>query len=241
MSAAAFADELNRRLSGKVFNRAIVANYENGRTEPPEEVLKIAAQLFKKPFNWFYEGVAGVEPLPPAIEDAPVRLLPEEEGRRVFGTCHPLGASAVLPVWRGILAGDGEECYFVESELAEWEEMPAFLLTEAAGDYAIGIAAGSSMAPRINHGDRFLVRLQPDPPLNSLCVAARPDHCMYVKVLRPGTYPKPYELHSLNEQFEPIRDVKDWVFKGAVVAIVLRSAEPGRPNIEFDMGRPLRG
>lgn len=172
--------------------------------------------------------------------ESSVTLTPEAEARAALKARHPLGSTAIVPLWRGVVAGDADECHFAEGTEPEWVEIPAFLLTHEPERYFVAVATGSSMSPRIGHSDRAVVRLDANPPKNSLCVVRRPDGVSFVKLLREGRFPRPYELHSLNDAFEPILDVKGWTFVGVVVA-VLKDPEPGSPNIEWNFGQPLKG
>jgi len=154
-----------------------------------------------------------------------------------LGDRYPIGSTVLLPRWRGVLCGDSGECHFVEddSEL----EVPAFLLNGPAEEFVVVQAAGSSMAHRIEHSEHGLVRLNSSPPIKSLVVATRSDNCHFLKGLLPGTFPLPYELHSINEAYPPILHVEDWTFVGHLTAI-LKTPEPGVPNIEWLGGSPLR-
>lgn len=146
------------------------------------------------------------------------------------------GDAMLLPVWRGVAAGLQDECYFV-SESAEFMEVPAFLAGREQDRHVVCVAAGTSMSPRLRQGDRAIVRLDPNPPRNTLVVAQNPDGRRFIKALREKDH---FELHSINESFPAIKDVSGWQLLGSVVAI-WGQYEAGGPNIEWDGGRPLRG
>jgi phage repressor protein C with HTH and peptisase S24 domain len=146
------------------------------------------------------------------------------------------GDMALLPVWRGVAAGLQDECYFVASDSAEFMEVPAFMAGREEDRHVVCVAAGTSMSPRLRQGDRAVVRLDPNPPRNSLVIAQNPESRRFIKALRENRL---LELHSVNEEFPPIVDVSEWQLIGSVVAI-WGQYEAGNANIEWDGGRPLR-
>ncbi len=146
------------------------------------------------------------------------------------------GDMALLPVWRGVAAGLQDECYFVASDTAEFMEVPAFMAGREEDRHVVCVAAGTSMSPRLRQGDRAVVRLDPNPPRNTLVIAQNPESRRFIKALRETRH---LELHSINEDFPPIVDVSEWQLVGSVVAI-WGQYEAGAPNIEWDGGRPLK-
>lgn len=150
---------------------------------------------------------------------------------------YPIGSTVLLPRWQGVLCGDSGECHFIEDDSEM--EVPAFLLNAPAEEFVVVQAAGSSMSTRIEHSEHALVRMNISPPIKSLVVATRSDGCHFLKGLLPGRFPMPYELHSINEAYPPIIEVENWSFVGFVSAI-LKTPEPGVPNIEWQGGSPLR-
>lgn len=146
------------------------------------------------------------------------------------------GDRLLLPVWRGVAAGLADECYFVAPDSAEFMEIPAFFAGREQDRHVVCVVAGTSMSPRLRQGDRAIVKLDPNPPRNSLVVAQNPEKRRFIKALREN---KRLELHSINEDFPPITDVSGWELIGFVVAI-WGEYEAGSANIEWDGGRPLK-
>jgi hypothetical protein len=153
----------------------------------------------------------------------------------------PLGSRVLLPLWRGALAGEEDEYSFTDDgNEPEYVEVPAFMLTAEPERYRLIQVLGSSMGDRIGHTDLVLVLVTPAPPMGSIVVVKRDDGQGFIKVLRPGSPPMPFELHSLDERFPPIKQVKRWEFIGAITGI-LKPGGTRSPNIEWANGEPLRG
>lgn len=150
---------------------------------------------------------------------------------------YPLGTSVILPLLRAHASND-DECYFDEDS-QDFQEMTAIVLTGDPEQYRLLQIIGGSASPRINHAELALLRLNPAPPLGALVVCRSPDQRLYLKALKAGTPPIPYELHALHPAFKTIKSVRGWTFVGHIEAII-KSAEPGKANIEFDGGKPLR-
>jgi phage repressor protein C with HTH and peptisase S24 domain len=173
-----------------------------------------------------------VPPEPPNIYPVRTDALPRGQQLIVEGLW------VALPVWRGVTAGDEDECAFVQADEPEFREVPAFLTMGQPHKHVLCIASGMSMAPRIEHTERAIVKLDPDVPPGHIVVARTEDNRNFIKKLARG-HTHRLELHSLNEQFRPITHLSGWTIKGGVVAI-LHAYEGGRPNIEWDEGRFLR-
>lgn len=220
-------------------SRSTYANYEVGLSTPPEHIIATLAGHWGIPFDWFVDGEDSPVPRKSrhGRDELPLTMVDDSAGIRLR---YVLGATVALPVWRGALAGGGQEMSFVEGSNPELQEVPAFLLNGPAEDHRIVEVAGGSMAPRIQHSDKVIVRIDDRPPLHTLVVVKSPDQQMFIKVLRPAEPPLPYELHPLAERYPIIKGVSGWEFVGSVVAI-LKSAPPGEPNIEWNGGAPLKG
>jgi len=212
-------------------NRSTLSRYEVGAVIP-DETLKQIAERLKIPLGWFLDGRDSDPPY------GAVTLLESLEGTAV--NPRTLGTSIALPMWAGIVAGHGQECYFNDEETA-MQEVPLMLLghNEPAKCRVFRIS-GSSMAPRVEHSHLGIVALTPDASINTLVMASRSDGALFVKALRPGRPPQPYSLHSVNsEAFPPIEDVTDWRIVGSVIAFMAPPVAGDR-NIEWNFGRPLR-
>lgn len=147
------------------------------------------------------------------------------------------GDVAILPVWRGTMAGSPtEECIFIQPDSPEYEEVPALLIKGDASKHVLCIAAGTSMSPRIRQGERAIMRFNPSPSPNTIVVAEDPERRRFMKTLREL---QTLELHSINGKFPPIKDVRNWTLLGSIVAII-HDYEVGAGNIEWDFGKPLR-
>jgi SOS-response transcriptional repressor LexA len=94
-----------------------------------------------------------------------------------------------------------------------------------------------SMAPRIEHTEKALVRLDPDVPPGHIVIAKSPQGKRFLKKLARNN--GQLELQSLNKSFGPIRDLAGWELEGGVTAI-LHTYETGKPNYEWDDGRFLK-
>jgi phage repressor protein C with HTH and peptisase S24 domain len=116
--------------------------------------------------------------------------------------------------------------------------IPAFLASSNPDAHILCIASGASMYPRVQNGERVVVKLDRNPPNNAIIIAKRPDGANFVKVLKQNDRGF-LELLSLNQEFKPIVSLDGWEMRGYAVAI-LHAYEPGMPNIEWDQGRALR-
>lgn len=170
------------------------------------------------------------------LRDQPIIQIPSGDIR---GSLRSLvkGDKAIIPVWRGVAAGTEDECYFVEPDSPEYQEIPAFLLkVDELDRYILCIPAGVSMSPRIKQGDRVVIRLDPNPSPNTIVVAETPDRRRFIKALREKNG---LELHSINPHYPLITDLEGWSFVGNVTAI-WHPYESGAPNIEYADGLPLK-
>lgn len=214
-------------------DRTTLARWETKGSVPDRELLK-AAKTLGLSYAWLLDGRDG----PPeyAGETPNVRPTnrPGEMGRA--GSSLQRGDQVMLAVWRGVIAGDGE-CEFWPGDSPEFRAIPSFLASNDPDAHVLCIASGLSMTPRIDHAERAVIRIDPDPPIGSIVVARRPDGANFIKVLRSGQ--TRLELHSLNPDFTPITELRDWALKGYVVGILHTYTGAG-PNIEYDDGRPLR-
>jgi phage repressor protein C with HTH and peptisase S24 domain len=195
------------------------------------------------------EKVLGADP--GFIEDDQRKLTPNnpESDRALMAADETLtkpeksflrGDMAVLPVWRGVTTGVNEECEFVQMDESDMAEVPAFLVGKDLENHCLCIAAGTSMSPRFRQGEKAIVRLDPNPPRNTIVLAESPDRKRYIKVLREKGHVM--ELHSINDNpmYAPVKIQEDgWKLLGSIVAI-LKVYETGEPNIEWDFGRPLK-
>jgi len=150
----------------------------------------------------------------------------------------PLGELILLPLYRGALGSGEEEYSFSESDDEEMS-IPSLLIRESRDKYALIQVLGPSMSKRIEHTEYVLVKKCTNPPIRSLVCAMAPNKQHFIKKLMPGTYPYPYELHPLNPAYNAITQVKDWILKASVVAI-LKNAPEGEPNLEWNYDKPLR-
>jgi len=214
-------------------NKQSVYQWLEGAEPRDESVWPSVAQLLSIPVEVLLDDSRDLITEPPGpdeVETARSSNLPNAV--KSFAR----GDMVLLPVWRGVAAGLQDECYFVASDSAEFMEVPAFMAGREEDRHVVCVAAGTSMSPRLRQGDRAVVRMDPNPPRNTLVVAQNPESRRFIKALREN---KLLELHSVNEEFPPITDVSDWQLVGSVVAI-WGQYEAGAPNIEWDGGRPLK-
>lgn len=213
-------------------DRSTVAKWETS-SQIPEPGLKKAAERLGIAYEWFLDG----QSTPPIYVSEPPNARPTNRPGEMGAAGESLrrGDQVMLAVWRGVMAGDGE-CEFWEHDSPEFRAVPSFLASSDPDAHVLCIASGLSMSPRIDHAERAVVRLDPDPPIGAIVVARRPDGANFIKVLRKNSW---LELHSLNPAFPPITECRDWLLKGYVVAILHTYSGPGA-NIEYDDGRPLR-
>lgn len=201
----------------------------------PKSRLPTVARTLGLTVAWFENGR---EEAPPLYRDRPNA---EEQSGDTSGATEVRsfvrGDEVLLPTWRGAIAGDGE-CEFFDSDSPELTAVPSFLAGNDPFNHILCIASGASMYPRVKNGEKLVVRLDRNPPNNSIVISKRPDGANFVKVLRQNDRGF-LELHSLNPEFQPITALEGWEMRGYAVA-VLHSYEPGRPNIEWDNGRALR-
>jgi len=213
-----------------------VGRWESRNHIPRAHIPRIAALLDIRE-EWLYDGMDTPIALARPVEPSNMRAVPAGE----LPGAQQLIVQAqwvALPVWRGVVAGIEDECAFVASDEPEFREVPVFLTMGQPERHVLCIASGMSMAPRIEHTERAIVKLDPDVPPNHIVVARTDDNRNFIKKLTRAASHR-LELHSLNEQFRPITNLTGWAIKGGVVAI-LHAYEGGKPNIEWDEGRFLR-
>ncbi len=222
--------------AGYPVNRSTLARWEAEQHIPRKRLPQVAAFFGRAP-EWFLDGaddspsvMSGLEEIPNVKEKEADALDRHESGIRE-------GDTVGLPVWRGVQAGTEQECEFVESDSPELRETPLYLTRGHPEIHAICVATGMSMAPRIDHAERALVRLDPDVPPGYIILARNPEGKQFIKrlVKMNGRL----ELHSINEAYAPITDVAGWEVRGGITCI-WHTYEPGFPNMEWDEGRYLR-
>ena len=213
-------------------SRNVVSNVLNGRTKPDPELMAKVRKALNLPDSWPEIGSATTKPAESdEVRELPFDSLPKELQSLVRGD------RVLLPLWRGVLGGDGE-CEFIEPDTVEWIEVPAFLAGRDYTSARVCKVAGMSMAPRIRQGDRVVVRLEPNPSPGMIVVAEKPEHGgRLIKVLREVK--GGLELHSINEGNAPIVKLDGW--SCIAVAIGIWTDREGGPNIEWNGGAPLRG
>lgn len=216
-----------------------VGRWESKNHIPTRYIARLA-ELLNVRDEWFFDDS---DTLPtqarrrPEDETSNLRPLPPDE----LSKGQQLIADAMwvaIPVWRGVAAGVDGECGFLEADRPEFREIPMFLTMGQPHRHVLCIASGMSMAPRIEHAERAVVKLDSDVPPNHIVVVRSDDNRNFIKKLCRGEHRR-LELHSLNEHYPPITNLSGWTIKGGVVAI-LHAYEGGRPNIEWDEGRFLR-
>jgi phage repressor protein C with HTH and peptisase S24 domain len=218
--------------------RGTLARWET-RGNPPVDVIRKVSQITAIPETWFFDGGDEPPPMPGAREESPNVRWSRNAGEADESVLSfARGDEVSLAVWRGVSAGFDGDCVFLESTSAEFMAVPAFLAGHDPHAHAICIASGVSMFPRVDHGEKVIIKLDPNPPVNSIVVARKPDVGNFIKALRRTSAGR-LELHSLNKDFQPICDVDGWELRGYAVAI-LHTYEPGAANIEWDASRPLR-
>ena len=202
----------------------------------PSGKLPQLAMLLNVKEEWFYDG----SDLPPSAArrtayepENMTRVMEPTRADRYIAS----GLNVALPLWRGVAASSGEECWYMEAETPEFGEVPYFLTLGHPERHILAVAKGMSMAPRVGHADKAIVRLDPDVPPGHIVVAENTEAKRYIKkLLRADGH---LELHSLGDGFSPIVELDGWTLLGGVTAI-LHPYEAGRPNLEWDDGRYLR-
>lgn len=216
-----------------------VGRWESQNHIPSAHLARVAEILDVRE-DWLLDG-SDIPPTAarrnPPVEPTNIRPIPATELSRGQQWL-VAGLWVALPVWRGVVAGAEDECAFYAADDPEFREIPGFLTMGQPDRHVLCIASGMSMAPRIEHTERAVVKLDPDVPPNHIVVVRTDDNRNFIKRLVRGPHHQ-LELHSLNQNFQPITDLTGWTIKGGVVAI-LHAYEGGRPNIEWDEGRFLR-
>lgn len=152
------------------------------------------------------------------------------------------GDIAVLPAWRAQGGIIGDEEFSFEQEDADLPiGVPAFFCTPGPIEKYRAVAiSGYSMSPRIESGAIVVVRMVDDPTNGLITIVQSEAGRLFVKTFRRDALGNP-ELHSINGKYPPINamQLRGWRVR-AVACGILHAYEPGRPNIEWDSGRPLR-
>jgi phage repressor protein C with HTH and peptisase S24 domain len=204
----------------------------------PEDQLPRLADKLGIDEAWFVDGSDELPPRRKVLKEESPNIKPVNPNAmsRMEASIRE-GLLVGIPVWKGVRAGSSEECVFIEPDEIDVREIPLYLTLGEPERHVLCIASGMSMAPRIEHAERILVRLDPDVPVGHLVVARNPEGENFVKMLTKNG--SALCLESLNPDFEPIRELDGWDMRGGVTAI-LHTYEPGRGNIEWDDGRFLR-
>ena len=217
-------DEMAIRLGT---TRGTYKNWEYGQSSPGESTMSAARALSSVVIS-----------IPEHEPNA--RVLPIRDATPVIQSLAE-GQIALLPVWKaqGGIIGD-EEFSFEEFE-AEMLGVPAFLVMGAPIErFRAVVVSGFSMSPRIESGAIVVVRLADEAASGVITVVQADAGRLFVKTFRRDSYGNP-ELHSISDKFPPIDAVhlKGWRVR-AVSCGIVHPYEPGRANIEWDAGRPLR-
>ena len=219
------------------FSRAKIANWEANRTQPKDGDIRILGQLFGINLDWFYDGEVGSpkkRSRVPSEEPPPTRVLTAAEMSRAESLLAS-GQYVAIPVWRGAICGSDEEFCFEEESAPTFAEISAFYTVGRPEEHVLCIASGVSMEPRIEHGAKVLIRLDPNVPAKKIVAASNGQGSIFLKRLVRGA--SGLELHSLNDRFAPITSLAGWILKGGVTMI--QHPYAGAPNIEWDEGRFL--
>lgn len=215
-----FADALG-------FQRSTIGNYISGERPVPRAFVNRVREIFPHA-----ERAPEFEEEPANIRSKSTSDLTQVERILIEA------GTVAIPVWRGVAAGEEQECSFEDDSFEPPKEIPAFFIQGANVDqHVLCIASGYSMEPRILDGERALVRFDPDVPPGHLVVARSPEGLNFIKKLVLVNGRK--ELHSVNDQYHPISNLHGWSLKGGVV-LILKHYVAGQPNMEWDWGRYLR-
>ena len=218
-------------------SRAKIANWEANRTSPKDGDIRSLGQLFGINLEWFYDGEVGPPRRKPrATSDEPpaTNVLTETEMSRAEALLAS-GQFVAIPVWRGAICGAEEEFSFAEDSPPSFAEISAFYTVGRPEQHVLCIASGISMEPRIEHGAKVLIRLDPNVPTKKIVAASNGQGSIFIKRLVRGA--AGLELHSLNDRFPPITSLEGWTLRGGVTMI--QHPYNGAPNIEWDEGRFL--
>jgi len=223
------------RVSG--ISRAKIANWEANRTQLKDGDIRGLGLLFGINLEWFYDGEVGPpkrKPRAATAEPPPTRALTEAEMSRTEALLAS-GQFVAIPVWRGAICGAEDEFSFTEDETPTFAEISAFYTVGRPEQHVLCIASGISMEPRIEHGAKVLIRLDPNVPTKKIVAASGGQGSIFIKLLIRGA--AGLELHSLNDRFPPITNLSGWTLRGGVTMI--QHPYNGAPNIEWDDGRFL--
>jgi SOS-response transcriptional repressor LexA len=216
-------------------SRPTIASWETGRIAPRPGQLSPLAKAVGVDVQWFFDG----DPMPPAAKHAPapepVRMLTPDEMSRAESLI-VRHRDVAIPLWRAGFCSDKDEVYFEEENGDEFIEVAGFYTNGEIDGYAMCIAKGFSMEPRIEYGSKVLIKRDPNVPLGRIVAAQRPDGAIFIKILQRT--PTGVVLRSFNDKY-PDMDLTDWLIRGGVVMI--QHPYDGRPNLEWDEGRYLRG
>lgn len=214
-------------------NNKTLESWERGRSQPRPEVIKALSTAWGFPLDWFWD--ARQVGLPPGYSGAAI-LMPKDSDEITKGIIY--GKKCLIRQWRGANAGtDNEELSFdlvPEEAYAIW----GWVVDGKPDIHDSFRISGESMSPRIEHGDRVIVRIEPDPPYGAIVAAQSPAGQVFFKVFRRGAVGP--ELHSINPKFSPILDLHGWECKGFAIAIIKEPDGNRGFSLEWLEGLPLR-
>lgn len=145
-------------------------------------------------------------------------------------------ARVVVPLWKGALAFDGFEGEGIYERDGLFE-IPAFFLGgQDPGLFQAVSVQGMSMSPRIQSGEKVIIRTGSDLISGAIVLLQNPDGKAFLKVLELSPRPRAVSLHEAGIAFD---DLTGWVIIGHAIGIY-GDPEKGTRNIEYADGRVLR-
>lgn len=213
-------------------NLKTVESWERGRSQPKPEAIRKLSEAWGFPLDWFWSSVDTPAPL----REAPLEPLEKNSDSVISSLIY--GRKCLIRQWRGANAGSPDEDSSFDLDPEDAYEVYAFLVDGKPDIHDAFRIRGESMSPRVEQGDRVIVRYEPAPTYGSIVMVQSPDGKVYLKVLKKTT--NGIEFHSVNPRFKPITEPEGWVCKGFAIAIIKEPSGNRGITLEWLEGRPLR-
>ncbi|MBS1716444.1 MAG: helix-turn-helix domain-containing protein [Armatimonadetes bacterium] len=183
-------------------SRDLIANYENGRTEPPAHIIRKVSKLWRIRESWFWDQ---------AEEDLPGNAKPIDRPNEPLINLAPYWGQVPCGDWQ---APDGD---------GDWLQISDAI--DPGGVVAVKVA-GYSMAPRLLPGQVVTVRLSKEPREGVISLAANGQKELTLKVLK--RIEDEWVLESVNPAYGAV-SADSWEILGYAVAVEDHSVQGIRP------------
>lgn len=192
-----------------------VGMYENGDRKPPEDIISRIADATGTPIAWFFDGADTLPPdaMPQIMEGVREPIAPYQAGAPNASPADLANSPQLnlVPYWGTVPAGDWERPTCEDGDTIQVSDQ----YEDLSGVRAVRVS-GSSMEPRLLHGQLVLIKLSTEQRDGVITLAVNQDRELTLKVLRYS--PDGWELHSINPEFGK-STAAEWSILGYAIGI----------------------